>query len=654
MKFYISFSYIFLVLFLINSCNESSVSHKSRVGQSKKINEYLNKVKKNKRDSLIAFKYLDSALVLSKLSKNDSLELKSLDYKTKLFSRYKKYHMAMVYADTLLQKATYFKDTSYIAKSYLKKGKYNMNLNNYVNAFKNYGLSKTYYQKLKDSNQVANILNRMSRIQIDVGDYVAAKDLILEGLNFQKNESTNKYISNLYDNLSIIKKEEKQFDKSLEYKEKSIQLLKNKSQNSNYRDSLNLLKLENNKAVIYIKKGDFQAASVLLKKNITFPLLKLEGNIKLYATILDNLGVANAKLGNEEAEKTLMLAYKIRDSIDNKIGLNASLIHLCEFYIDNKKPYEALPWAKKAYLNAVLIESLIAQKEALNYIIELESAPQKKYITAYKKISDSLTTLSNQVRDIYAEQKYEANEYKMLALKRKEETTKERSYKLIVFTIGFMLILVIVVYYYLSDKVKTEKYKKNQLQTVYDTETRISKKVHDELANDVYSLMSKVQLDSSMIHKSEIINSLEVIYNKSRDISRETNEIDTNNFKETLQELILNYSNTDTNVISKGLSDEFWIAIPESKKIVVFRVLQELLINMKKHSQASFVILNFSKISSEIQIMYSDNGIGMDINTKKIKNGLKNMENRIRSINGVFTFDSEINKGVKVKIIFSI
>jgi hypothetical protein len=157
-----------------------------------------------------------------------------------------------------------------------------------------------------------------------------------------------------------------------------------------------------------------------------------------------------------------------------------------------------------------------------------------------------------------------------------------------------------------------------------------------------------------MIDKSEIFNSLDKIYNKSRDISRETNDIDTINFKETLQELLSNYSNTDTNIISKGLSDDFWLGIASSKKIVVFRVLQELLTNMKKHSKASFVILNFSKTSSEIQIMYSDNGVGMDINKKILKNGLKSTENRMKSINGVFTFDSELNKGVKVKITFSI
>ena len=188
-------------------------------------------------------------------------------------------------------------------------------------------------------------------------------------------------------------------------------MLKKNIQNFKNNDSIDLFVLLNSKAVVYIKKGDFQKALELLKKINTSPLLKLKENIGTYATVLDNLGVVKGKIKNKDAEKTLLAAYGIRDSLDYKIALNASFIHLCEFYIDNNKPYKALPWAKRAYKNAKAIESLTAQKEALNYIIELETAPQKKHIIAYNKVTDSLTSLSNQVRDIYAEQKYEANEY---------------------------------------------------------------------------------------------------------------------------------------------------------------------------------------------------------------------------------------------------
>ena len=46
-------------------------------------------------------------------------------------------------------------------------------------------------------------------------------------------------------------------------------------------------------------------------------------------------------------------------------------------------------------------------------------------------------------------------------------------------------------------------------------------------------------------------------------------------------------------------------------------------------------------------ISYSDNGVGCDL---KKNTGLHNTENRIQSINGIISFESEHNKGFKSKI----
>ena len=65
---------------------------------------------------------------------------------------------------------------------------------------------------------------------------------------------------------------------------------------------------------------------------------------------------------------------------------------------------------------------------------------------------------------------------------------------------------------------------------------------------------------------------------------------------------------------------------------------------MKKHSQASIVVLVFNKKNKKIEVNYKDNGVG---SAEKKQNGLQNAENRIQSINGTITFDSDINQGFK-------
>ncbi len=652
--------FIVILLFFLFSCEKTPLFQGDTPLSNEnviKVNTYYKRAIENRTNTLKAITYIDSALVLSKIINNDTLYLKSLAYKSYLLSRIENYNKALIYSDSLLQNAELLKDTSYIAKAYYKKGLYNLKLYKTIKAFNNYALSKKHYLALKDSNQVAGKALSMATIQKDVGDYGGAKETVIEGLKFQRNNTTKKYISKLYNILSIVKKEEKEYTKSLEYKDKAIQLLRNSVDTLKSKDSISLIKLLNSKAVINIKKGDYVTALGLLDQIYTFPVINLKNNLDVKALVLDNLGVVNGKLNNKEAESVLLEAYQIRDSINNKTGLNASYIHLCEFYIDNKKLGKALAWAERAFTNAKEIKSLIAQKEALHYITQLQNVPQKKYIDAYKKVTDSLTSLTNHTRSIYAEEKYEGHENKVKLLQSNKVADKAKFIQNIYLVIGFTLVLLLLLYKYYSDKIKKEKNKKEQLVTAYTTETRISKRVHDELANDVYSVMTRLQTDDELNNvssKDDIMDSLEIIYNKSRDISRETNSVNTDAFTETLKSMLSSYSDLNTNVISKGLKEDFWSSVDKPKRIIVFRVLQELLTNMKKHSEATFVVLNFTRSNSEIEINYSDNGVGMNSNKQNLKNGLKNAENRIESINGLFTFETELDKGVKVKMSFGV
>ena len=68
---------------------------------------------------------------------------------------------------------------------------------------------------------------------------------------------------------------------------------------------------------------------------------------------------------------------------------------------------------------------------------------------------------------------------------------------------------------------------------------------------------------------------------------------------------------------------------------------------MRKHSEASIVVLSFKKYEKKIHVSYSDNGRGCDL---KMNIGLLNTENRIHSINGLITFETKENQGFKTKI----
>ncbi|MGL4584595.1 MAG: sensor histidine kinase, partial [Flavobacterium sp.] len=90
--------------------------------------------------------------------------------------------------------------------------------------------------------------------------------------------------------------------------------------------------------------------------------------------------------------------------------------------------------------------------------------------------------------------------------------------------------------------------------------------------------------------------------------------------------------------------------LDENQKITIYRVIQELLVNMAKHSMATIVVFKFSEDKKNIKIFYSDNGVGIIHKELKAINGLSNVENRITNIGGTFIFDSANQLGVKYNI----
>ena len=73
------------------------------------------------------------------------------------------------------------------------------------------------------------------------------------------------------------------------------------------------------------------------------------------------------------------------------------------------------------------------------------------------------------------------------------------------------------------------------------------------------------------------------------------------------------------------------------------------MVNMKKHSSASLVLIKFESDQKSILIHYTDNGKGCD-KTRMVKNGILNMESRIQAAKGSIDFDTAPDKGFKVKI----
>lgn len=88
-------------------------------------------------------------------------------------------------------------------------------------------------------------------------------------------------------------------------------------------------------------------------------------------------------------------------------------------------------------------------------------------------------------------------------------------------------------------------------------------------------------------------------------------------------------------------------------EVILYRISIELINNTLKHAKASEIKLNLFEKNDILYLQYSDNGVGFDLKKYRNKNsgmGMQNIQNRLKSINGILDFKTSLNNGVNVKI----
>jgi signal transduction histidine kinase len=497
----------------------------------------------------------------------------------------------------------------------------------------------TFYEnKLATHLNNNNILEAVQALriiaigQIELGYLYESEATAVAGLShletLPNDSKTMEAQTGLYNHLGKVYRRLEDYKNALYQYNKALALSKNTN------DSM---LITNNIATTYIDKKDYQRAlQELTKVYISNP--KQSNNTHL-ATVLDNMGFVQSKLNNPEGLPNMRAALDMRLKAKNKRGVYASYKHLSQYYIALGDSALALSYAEKGYALAKTIKSAVFLKDALSNLLLLK---QDSLTVNYLRLSDSISRAKLLQDNTYAAIRFDFEKEQKRAITSELLKEKERRKKQLAQAIGILVLLASIGVYFIL----RARHRKEKLEQLYNTETRISKKLHDEVANDVYHVMA--QLQNKDTQQEQVLDDLEDIYNRTRDISKENSIIDlTEGFELSLSDFLRGYQNAETTIIAKNISKIDWDRISDIKKTTLYRVLQELLTNMKKHSQASLVAIVFSNNKNKLNVDYTDNGVGCDL---KKQNGLLNTENRMKTINGTISFESKENNGFKATI----
>lgn len=500
-------------------------------------------------------------------------------------------------------------------------------------------------------------LNYITEILQRHGDYYEVETTLVKALPYLDKTTNVKHAVNAYTFMAYNYHSTYDYEKALYYHKKAL-----KKAFSTFRKSRIISEI----AFVYMQEGKYQESVDLLEPiawlniedKITPKNTGFQRTAKLY-----NLGLSYLYLGGHKQEtfdcfnESLKVALTLNDDYE----LITSYYAFYKYYKKYNNPALKKINIEKAYYYAKKSKSKTNEISMLGHLIEADNAANsKKHFKVYTRMLDSLIVsrkkAKNQFADIiYNSQKDKDENLELKNLKVENELKlqrqKNRSYISYV-VISISLVSLVFIVFYL-----TKKGKKETANEVFKNEMRISEKLQLELEKDIDKILLftvKSDLEKGE-NKEKLLSHLSNIYSITRNVSRENSEILTNeNFEIELKEMIASYTTSNLNIIINGLNTFSWSKIDRVKKIIVFRVLQEIFDQMKTLNNASLASITFKKNEKNIFITYTDNGTKVNGEQEILQKRLQNVENRIETIKGTFNFDANSESGFKISFKFTI
>lgn len=194
-------------------------------------------------------------------------------------------------------------------------------------------------------------------------------------------------------------------------------------------------------------------------------------------------------------------------------------------------------------------------------------------------------------------------------------------------------------------------YNQKLIQFQEEENHRISKELHDGIGQSLMMIKNKVQLNDDGETAKMVGDALDEI----RSISRALHPF-------TLQKLgltaaltkLANDFDEQTDILVTTNIDPVDVHFKEKSALNIFRITQEILSNILKHSQAKAMEFTLKEYNKYAKLTVKDNGRGFDVteNFSTVASlGLKTLKERTRLLGGQLNIHSEKGKGTEIDLI---
>ncbi len=160
--------------------------------------------------------------------------------------------------------------------------------------------------------------------------------------------------------------------------------------------------------------------------------------------------------------------------------------------------------------------------------------------------------------------------------------------------------------------------------------------------------------ESAKKHLIEADNLVDSVRGELTDLIHELRPLSMNGgrFDETLNEYLIEWAHQAG--IGAALSVDGFVDLSLEIKQAIYRIMQESLANVARHSSAENVEVALLYRDQEVEFSVRDDGVGFDPLEQHDGMGLDSMRERAEGLGGAFSIESEAGLGTKVRVTFPI
>jgi signal transduction histidine kinase len=655
----------FLYILLVLSC-ESDKSFQSN--QILFDSAFSSLTKERKKE------YLDSVLNEVEDSNNDSIKTKNLFNIAAEYYTLKDNKLSFKVSNSVYQNSIQNKDSFSMGRALYYMGDCYENFQK-DSAYYYYKESEKIFKLIKNEDRLAKVHYNKAYLLFYEGNYVESEIEVIKSMSYLKNENNLEllYMCNSLQGSNHTELEE--YEYSLDYFNRASIVLKKMQKSGLDIEQINYFNLINTIDIcnIYDKKREYNKSISSLKRILTKDLENK--NPSLNNAIKVNLAYSLMKSGNyKEAKKYFDSAFKLTNKKDDNQSYLYKIINFGEYHLLTKDTVKANDLFNEALQLSKQLKSGNEELKTLNFLAATNPNKASQFKNEYVRISDSIVRKQRASRDKFARIEFETSQV--------EDENKVLSYRnlvLVLIIIISIIVFLLIIYFKHRATLKKEVLlleQKNiadqelfkltndfQIELVnakQNEQNRISKELHDGIMNQIYGVRLNLgflnEYDDTESKEKRIVLVKELqkieaeIRTLSHDLSSENN-FSNSDFTFLLYNLIKSNAAISETEFSIDIEETIdWSSYSSLVKINVYRILQELFLNVNKYSKAKKCVLKIKAQDSVLYVSVSDDGVGFVVSKTTDGIGLKNIKERLEILNGSITILSDINEGAQFNL----